>query len=157
VISNDKKQEVLSRISEIENFTIKHDDKDIAIGALCRNITAESAELTKSTDSLMPILRTALVINWRESAMKSSYDRFRKKFPEISTLSDLKRVMDNKDALDFCKTYLNINAKTDKNPKYCLLRELSNGFLEYQKHHRLSSEIEAIRLERESGSQETEK
>lgn len=53
--------------------------------------------------------------------------------------------MDNKDALDFCKTYLNINAKTDRNPKYCLLRELTNGFLEYQKFHRLPSEIEAIR------------
>jgi hypothetical protein len=145
VISNDKRQEVLSRISEIENFTVSHDDKDIAVGALCMNITAESAKLTNSTDSLMPILRTALVINARESAMKSRYERFRKEFPKISTLFALKRVMDNKDALDFCRTYLNINATTDKNPKYCLLRELTNGFLEYQKEHSLSSEIAAIR------------
>jgi hypothetical protein len=77
--------------------------------------------------------------------MKSRYDHFRKEFPKISTLSALKRVMDNTDALGFCKTYLNINAKTGKNPKYSLLRELTNGFLEYQKHHGLSSEIEAIR------------
>lgn len=148
MISNDKKQEVLSRISEIENFTIKHDDKDITIGALCRSITAESAELSKLSDSLMPILRTALVINWREAAMKSRYDHFRKEFPEISTLSSLRRVMDSTDPLDFCRTYLNINANSSapaKNPKYRLLKELTNGFLEYQKDQGLSSEIEAIR------------
>ncbi len=148
MISNDNKQKVLSLISEIETSTVKHDDKDIAIDALCRNITRESAELAKSNDSLMPILRTALVINWRESAMKSRYDRFRKKFPDITTLSALKRVMDCTDALEFCKKYLNINAASsaaDKNPKYCLLKELTDGFLEYQKEHGFSSEIEAIR------------
>jgi len=148
VISNDKKQKVLSLISEIEKSTVKHDDKDIAICAVCRKITAESAELANSSDSLTPILRTSLVINWKESAMKSRYDRFRKEFPEITTLSALKRVMDSTGPLEFCKKYLNINAArsaADKNPKYCLLRELTNGFLEYQKEHGLPSEIEAIR------------
>jgi len=148
VISNDKKQKVLSLISEIEMSTVKSDDKDIAIGALCKNITAESAQLAKSNDSLTPILRTALVINWKESAMKVRYSRFRKKFPNITTLSALKEAMDSTDALEFCKKYLDINASSsaaNKNPKYCLLRELTNGFLEYQKEHGFSSEIEAIR------------
>lgn len=148
VISNDNKQRVLSLISEIEKSTVKHGDKNIAIDALCRNITAESAELAKSTDSLTPILRTALVINWKESAMKVRYSRFRNKFPNITTLSALKQAMDSTDALEFCKEYLDINASSsaaDKNPKYCLLRELTNGFLEYQKEHGFSSEIEAIR------------
>jgi hypothetical protein len=71
VLSNEKRQEVLSRISEIESFVIKHDDKDVAICALCNKKAAESEKLTELSDSLMPILRTALVINWRESAMKS--------------------------------------------------------------------------------------
>jgi len=56
--------------------------------------------------------------------------------------------MDKTDPLDFCKRYLNINANSstaNENPKYCLLRELTNGFLEYQKEHSLSSEMEAIR------------
>jgi len=148
MISNDKKQRVLSLISEIEKSTVKHGDKDIAIDALCRNITAKSAELAKSNDSLTPILRTALVINWKESAMKVRYSRFRKEFPNITTLSALKQAMDSTDALDFCKKYLDINANSsaaDKNPKYCLLRELTNGFLEYQKKLGFSSEIEAIR------------
>jgi hypothetical protein len=148
VISNEKKEEILARISEIENSTLKRDNKDIAIGALCKNITAESAKLANSSDSLTPILRTALVINWKESAMKSRYDRFKKEFPEITTLSALKQAMDSTDALEFCKNYLNINAASsaaDKNPKYCLLRELTNGFLEYQKENGLSSEIDAIR------------
>jgi len=148
VLSNERRQEVLSRISEIENFVIKHDDKDIAICALCKKIAAESEKLAELSDSLMPILRTALVINWRESAMKSRYNHFRKAFPEISTLSALKSVMDSTDPLDFCKRYLNINANSsapDKNPKYSLLGELTDGFLEYQRQNGFSSEMEAIR------------
>jgi hypothetical protein len=145
VISNDKKRTVLSRIRKIENFIISHDDRASTIGALRRSIRAESAVLAKSSDSLTPILRTSLVINNRESSMKSRYERFVKKFRKISTLLALKRVMDGTDPLDFCKTYLNINATSDKNPKYCLLRELTNGFLEYQKLNGHSSEIKAIR------------
>ncbi|MGZ8842534.1 MAG: hypothetical protein ACXW18_02660 [Pyrinomonadaceae bacterium] len=76
------------------------------------------------------------------------YNRFRKKFPNITTLSSLKKAMDSTDALEFCKKYLDINASTsaaDKNPKYSLLKVLTNGFLEYQKEHDFSSEIDAIR------------
>jgi hypothetical protein len=148
VISDEKKEEVLSRIREIENFIISDDDGAIDIGARCSRITAESAELATSSDSLKPVLRTSLVINWRESAMRSRYERFVKTFPEISTLSALKRIMDRTEPLDFCKTYLNINANSsaaDKNPKYCLLKELTDGFLEYQELHSHPSEIEAIR------------
>jgi hypothetical protein len=148
MISESKKREVLSRISEIESFIISHRDGVISIGALCSAILATSAELAKSLDSLTPILRTAFVINWRESAMKSRYERFVKTFPEISTLAALKRVMDTTEPLDFCKTYLNINANKSaagKNPKYCLLKELTYGFLEYQRALGLPSEIEAIR------------
>jgi hypothetical protein len=128
VISNDKKRKVLSRIKEIESFIISRGDPAITIGSLRKAIAAESAELAKSSDSLTPILRTALVINWKESAMKSRYERFVRKFPEISTLSALKRKMDHTEPLDFCKIYLNINANrlaAEKNPKYCLLRGLN--------------------------------
>ena len=148
MLSDDEKQKVLSLINEIEQSIVRHADKDIGIGSLCRNITEESAKLTNSSDSLTPILRTALVINWKESAMRVRYDRFRKEFPNITTLSALKQKIDSTAALEFCKTYLDINASrsaADKNPKYCLLKELTDGFLEYQKEHGLSSEIEAIR------------
>jgi hypothetical protein len=148
MLSDEKKQKVLARINEIERSIVRHADEDIGIGPLCRSITKQSAQLANSSDSLTPILRTALVINWKESAMKSRYDRFRRSFPDISTLSALKQAMDSTDALEFCKKYLNINASSsaaDKNPKYRLLKELTNGFLEYQKEHELPSEIEAIR------------
>ncbi len=63
-------------------------------------------------------------------------------------MSALKRVMDGTEPLEFCKTYLRINANSsaaEKNPKYSLLKELTDGFLEYQKLFGLASEIEAIR------------
>jgi hypothetical protein len=144
VITDKQRAEVLARIHEIESFVILPGD-GATIGAVCTLVAAESAELAKSSDSLRPILRTALVINWRESAMESRFKRFAAMFPEISTLQALKRVMDKTKPLEFCKTYLNINAKTDKNPKYQLLKELTEGFLEYQKKRRQSSEIDAIR------------
>ena len=98
-----------------------------------------------NTDALRPILRTALVINWPESAMIKRYDQFIKNFPEISTLLELKRVIDNTDPLEFCITYLDIKAKSENNPKYLLLKELTNGFLEYKHINEVPSEIDAIR------------
>ena len=77
--------------------------------------------------------------------MKSRYDRFRADFPEISTLADLKKVLDEVEPVEFCSKYLNINASSMQNPKYRLLLQLTNGFLEYQKSVGLASEIEAIR------------
>jgi hypothetical protein len=145
VISNDKKQEVLSRISEIENFITTHDGKAITISTLGKAEAAKAALLRQSSDSLAPVLRTALVINARESAMKSRYERFIQEFPKISTLSDLKRVMDSTEPLEFCKTYLNINAKIVRNPKYRLLKVLTDGFLKYQQENDWPTEIETIR------------
>ena len=42
MLSNEKQQQVLSRISEIEKYVTKHDDKEIAIGVLCSNKTASA-------------------------------------------------------------------------------------------------------------------
>ncbi len=144
MISNKQKAEVLARIREIEAFVISPGD-GVTIGAVCTLVAAESAELAKSSDSLRPILRTALVINWKESAMESRCKRFAAMFPEISTLLALKRVMDKTKPVEFCKTHLNIRATTGKNQKYQLLKELTEGFLEYQKKYCELSEIEAIR------------
>lgn len=144
LITNEQKAKVLSRIREIESFVISPSD-GATIGAICDLVTAESKELAKSSDSLRPILRTALVINFRESAMESRCKRFGEMFPKISTLLALKQVMDKTKPVEFCKTYLNINATTDQNPKYQLLKALTEGFLEYQKEQRQPSEIGAIR------------
>lgn len=140
MITSAKRLEVLSLISKIENsMSLSHSATSIA----------DSCErLIKSTDAVAPVLRTALVINWKESMMKQRYERFVKMFPEISSLSELKKILDDTPPLEFCKTYLDINANPstpENNPKYRLLKELTDGFLEYQKIHSLSSEIEALR------------
>jgi hypothetical protein len=109
---------------------------------------AECAELANSSDSVTPVFRTALVINWPEKAMESRYKRFRELFPQITTLSHLKHALDSSSALSFCKRYLDINANKSaakKNPKYSLLRELTNGFLDYQEKNNLPTEMAAIR------------
>jgi len=116
-------------------------------------------QLRKSTDVIAPILRTALVINWRERAMEVRYARFCKLYPKIKTLNELKscmprQVRENTDIdkklrdeiVAFCKDYLDINVDKDqphRNPKYRLLQSLVHGFLEYQKEG--ETEIAAIR------------
>jgi hypothetical protein len=85
------------------------------------------------------------VINARESAMRYRYKRFITTFPEITALSGLQRVMDSTEPLQFCRTYLDINAKIVTNPQYCLLKVLTDGFLKYQKGNDWPTEIEAIR------------
>lgn len=144
-MSEAERQAVLSKISQIENFITTHDGRTLAISALAKAEEAKSAELRESSDSLAPILRTALVINARESAMKPRYERFIKMFPEITALSDLQRVMNSTEPLEFCRRYLNINAKIVTNPKYWLLKVLTDGFLNYQKENGCPTEIEAIR------------
>lgn len=144
MLSADKKEEVLARIRDIANTMAEN----VTIGSIAEDAQINAAELRMSNDSLMPILRTALVINWKEVAMKTRYKRFRCRYPEIWSLLTLKRVIDTTDALTFCKEYLDINADKaipEKNPKYALLKELTNGFLEYQSENHLASEILALR------------
>lgn len=144
-MSDAERQTVRLKMRQIECFITTHDGKDIMISALGQAEAAKTAQLRQSSDSLNPILRTALVINARESAMRHRYDRFITTFPEIATLSALQGVMDSTEFLEFCRTYLDINAKIVTNPKYCLLKVLTDGFLKYQKENGWPTEIEAIR------------
>ena len=145
MMSDAERQTVLSKIRQIETFITTRDRKPIAISEVGKAEAAKSAQLRQSSDSLAPILRTALVINARESAMRHRYERFIATFPEIATLSGLQRAMDSTEPLEFCRTYLDIRAKIVTNPKYCLLKVLTDGFLKYQKENGWPTEIEAIR------------
>lgn len=118
------------------------------ITAEALDYNGENTRLLSSSDAVAPILRTALVINWRESAMKTRYERFRSTFPEINSLAALKAVIDRTDPLDFCRTYLNINANTEapaENPKYRLLKTLTEAFLDYQAKSGQKTEMDALR------------
>lgn len=144
----DNKQFVYDQLKRIENTSVSTGAETTTIGACCRIVATDSRSLLASTDALTPVLRTALVINWKEAAMKKRYDRFRELFPGVTTLSALKQELDSHNPLDFCHKFLLINANPlcpENNPKYRLLCELTNGFLEYQTQYQLASEIQAIR------------
>lgn len=147
MITDFKKSEILSLLQGMENTLTASGQ---SIRDICANRIRESCLLLKSNDSLAPILRTALVINWREAAMISRYNRFRTEFPDVSCLSHLKNIIDNhhNDVLGFCRVYLNISPNPNaphKNPKYNLLKELTNGFLGYKEEHGFATEIGALR------------
>ena len=145
MISIEKRNQVFSRVMEIEKTVVSRDGRDVSIQEIGEAAVRNAAMLAESSDALMPVLRTALVINWKEAAMKPRYDRFRAEFPEVSTLAKLKQVLDAVEPVEFCSMYLDINATSEMNPKYRLLLGLTNGLLEYQRAVGLASEIEAIR------------
>ena len=137
MISEVERSRVLTKMVEIE--------KELAGAGEKWGGLEEMHRLRASNDSIAPVLRTALVINWKEQAMRVRYERFRCKYPEISSLARLKELIERTDPVAFCKNYLDINATSDKNPKYVLLKTLTWGFLDYQIAGNFSSEIDALR------------
>ena len=120
MISEKERLAVKERFAEMERAT----QDGMTLGDNARMVIENAKDLRLSEDALMPVLRTALVINWPEKAMCKRYEQFRTQFPEISTLQDMRDVMDREDPVVFCHRYLDIKATSSANPKYCLLREL---------------------------------
>jgi hypothetical protein len=142
MLSDSKRDDALKRFVQIEQRVLSASGSKRFAG------NGEDTELLASSDAVAPVLRTALVINWRESAMKVRYERFRRQFPEIDSLAALKAAIDRTKPLDFCRTYLQINADPANpvaNPKYRLLTTLTNAFLSYQASLGFQTEIEAMR------------
>ena len=139
-----EKARIMGKYLELEATIVNGE----SIGERARKSVDESAGLSGTEDPVAPVLRTALVINWPEIAMKTRYAAFRVRYPEIDSLAKLREVMRATPPLDFCVGYLGINAnplKPDQNPKYVMLRALTDEFLDYQAKHGIDSEIEALR------------
>ena len=135
----------LGRLHEQIRVMENHRVNGKPIGESATQVLKDADALLHSGDALMPVLRTALVINWKEAAMAKRYQRFKREFPAITSLSQLKQVMQAEDPMVFCRTYLDINASSADNPKYVLLKNLVDGFLDYMADQQLASEIEALR------------
>jgi len=143
------KQKFYERFSQLEKEYIQNENGEtVNIKAYCSQKLQNTQNLMVSTDALTPVLKTALVINWKTVAMQKRIKRFQNLYPEIDSLEKMQNLLNTMDALLFCKRYLDINvnpAKPDKNPKYVLLKNLVNGFLDYKDAFKLSSEIQALR------------
>lgn len=101
-------------------------------------------EYAKVDSTVYPIINTALVINWKWETAKKRIDRFYKLFPYLDTLQKLNTEIENKNPVTFCKKFLQINATSERNPKYQLLSNLCKGFLLYKETHKFSTEREAL-------------
>lgn len=77
--------------------------------------------------------------------MKVRFANFCLNYPDIKTLAQLKSVIDSTKPLEFCEKYMGIQAKSDLNPKYVLLKELVEGFLEYKRVKGFDCELTAIK------------
>jgi hypothetical protein len=139
------KNHVIEKFRKLEAHLLEGNQ---SIGGRCEAAFEIAKRLMLSNDAMTPVLRTALVINWRESAMKVRYERFRKLYPEVRSLRRLQELISMHSAEEFCVNCLDIHPNPEspeKNPKYALLKALTNGFLRYQHEIGATSEIDALR------------
>ena len=144
------------QIAELKSF-LKEVEKKEVLNEKGNMVTLKSLALTRektvketikeNINPVFPIITTALVINNRVSSAKPRQERFFKLYSNIDSLQKLKNVLDKTEPRLFLSKYLNIVSKLDdasKNPKYTLLKNLCEGFLEYKKYFKISSDIKAM-------------
>ena len=136
----------ISRIENEEVISLTGEKMKIKELAVQRE-QINNQTIRKNISPVYPVISTALAINWKENLALPRKERFFKLYPQIDTLEKLKEVIYKTEPRQFLAEYLNINSNQDdpsKNPKYTLLKNLCEGFLEYKVENNITSEIEAI-------------
>ncbi len=146
VLKKQTLEKIKARFSQMEHSwgTDDFTGKPGMLKDLAKEKEKRLKEYSTLDSTVFPILNTALVINWKWETAKKRIDRFFRLFPQINSLQKLNMEIERNDPIKFCITYLQINASSDKNPKYQLLRNLCQEFLAYQSEYNFSTEKEAL-------------
>lgn len=148
-MSPEDKEIIITKIKQIESEVL---DNSIHpnIKAWCDDALLKSNELRNSTDSLTPVLRASFssLISDKKSR-ESHYNHFKSLCSDITTLSELKSLMDKTEPQTFCEKYLDLKVTkiklAGKTQKYLVFKELTDGFLAYKEQFGFLSEIAALR------------
>lgn len=151
ILNSKEQQEFLKKFKILEDF-IGTDDrtgKRAPLRELALDREKRWQDKLEQKSSLFPVFNVSLTINWDfEKLAKPRIDRFKKLYPEITSLQELKNRLNEEGPKLFIKKYMDIEAdpkNPDKNPKFALLKTLIDGFLSYQKKFGFINEYEALR------------
>ena len=92
------------------------------------------------------LVNTALAIRqkWRET-VEPRLDEFRKNYPEVQTIYDLKKFIESMNEHEFCDKVFGMKIKETPNRRYEMLKGMVTSFVQYQKKKGFSSDLEAMK------------
>jgi hypothetical protein len=92
------------------------------------------------------LLNTVLAIRqkWTET-VEPRLDAFRRNYPNVKTIYDLKKLIDSMSEYDFCDKVFDMKIKETPNRRYEMLRGMVTSFIQYQEEKGFSSDLEAMK------------
>ncbi len=128
-------------ILRIEKMRREKDEEGRTLGEIAR----ESARDMKEDNPASVIVNTALAMNWEwETHARPRLDQFKRHYPNVESLSDLKGLLDSMSERDFCRKVLGFNSTKPGNPRYRMLNGLVEAFLDYKRRNGLKDDWEVI-------------
>lgn len=145
-LTDDELKRTLNQIQKIETLTAKDDadDQIDTIKKIAVKKVKRQKELLELKNTARPIVATGLVMRWVYTThSRPRIERFLRLYPEVTTLKELRKRLDTKDEISFCRDYLNINTK-GKLFRYQLINDLCNYFLDYCARNGFEDEKEGM-------------
>lgn len=131
------------KIEEMRSVKIKDNSGEIiTIGEKAR----KEVKGLLVDNAALAIINTVIAMRQRwETTAEPRIKRFQEKFPHITTLQDLRKLIDSMDEREFCKKALGFNRKEKDWWRYILLKELVNAFIQFQHEKGFSSDWDALK------------
>jgi len=92
------------------------------------------------------LLNTVLAVRqkWKET-VEPRLDDFRKNYPNVRTIYDLKAIVDSMNERDFCLNVFGMRITETPNKRYQMLNNMIAVFVKYQKEKGFNSDYEAMK------------
>jgi hypothetical protein len=121
---------------------IKLQDSKKRIGEVAKT----SAQAPWAENSAEVLLNTVLAMRrrWEETA-KPRLEAFRRNYPGVKIIYDLKKLMDSMSEKEFCSKIFGMRIKCGRNWRYKMLRDMLMTFIRYQKEGGFTSDYAAMR------------
>jgi hypothetical protein len=107
-------------------------------------LAKENAKDMKEDSPAVVLVNTALAINWKWALAKKRLELFEAKYPNVKSFADLKALFDSMTERNFCQQILGFNSTKKGNPRYKMLKNLVEGFLDYKRKSGFKNDWETI-------------
>ncbi len=135
----------MGRIDEVKRLVEEMRNQNSEDGRTLGQVARESAEDMREDSAAAVMVNTALAMNWRwETHAKPRIERFKAQYPNVTSLSGLKALLDSMSERDFCRKVLGISGAKPSNPRYKMLRNLVTGFLAFKNKNGFKDDWETI-------------
>ncbi len=115
-------------------------EKDKTVGETAKENAPDMREDTPAA----VIVNTALAMRQRWATANPRLKNFKKRYPNVGNLVELKRLVDSMSERDFCRDILGMNIKKSGFWRYQMLKDLLDAFLDYKRRNSLVDDWETM-------------